>query len=428
MSWRDRVRQTITLESPEGNVFEALWVADSRSMEKKLGIFNFPKVKGSVVQDLDIGAVKYPIPLYFEGEDCDIEADKFFKSAGERGIWQITHPVKGDLALQLVSISETINPTESGNMIAFDTEWIEPIGALATGAGATSVVASASQLQAEIDQSLPILNEVAAIQAEATVLQETAAQIASFRNAVTRVRTAVETTLSPLYETVSEINSQITTITSSIDEAMAIIPMDILSIAGQIQQMIQIPSLAITNIETRLATYRNFAEQIFGDDISSGDEDNINVAAVQELSLTSVINAFAFSSSTGEIESRAGAVEIIESNQTYFSDMTEHLDNAQTQFVSNFIDRQYFSQSQSFGTASLLTSKTIEYLLRTIFDLKVEKRFILKKQRAPIEIAIAEYGSLGNNDENFDLFISTNALKGNDIFILPAGREVMVYA
>lgn len=67
------------------------------------------------------------------------------------------------------------------------------------------------------------------------------------------------------------------------------------------------------------------------------------------------------------------------------------------------------------------------YLLRSVFDLSVEKRFKLEKRRAPIEITISEYGSLGDDDSNFQLFIDSNGLKGNDILILPEGREVVVY-
>ena len=42
-------------------------------------------------------------------------------------------------------------------------------------------------------------------------------------------------------------------------------------------------------------------------------------------------------------------------------------------------------------------------------------------------ITIDEYGELGDNDINYDLFISSNNLKGNDILLLEAGREVVVY-
>jgi hypothetical protein len=57
----------------------------------------------------------------------------------------------------------------------------------------------------------------------------------------------------------------------------------------------------------------------------------------------------------------------------------------------------------------------------------VEKRFKLSLPRAPIEIVITEYGSLGENDAYLDEFISANDLSSYEILMLPAGREVVTY-
>jgi hypothetical protein len=60
-------------------------------------------------------------------------------------------------------------------------------------------------------------------------------------------------------------------------------------------------------------------------------------------------------------------------------------------------------------------------------NLAIERRFTLDRPRAPIEIAITEYGGLGANDFNLDLFIYSNDLHGKDIMLLARGREVVVY-
>jgi hypothetical protein len=41
---------------------------------------------------------------------------------------------------------------------------------------------------------------------------------------------------------------------------------------------------------------------------------------------------------------------------------------------------------------------------------------------------VTEYGSLGDADANYDLFVRSNNLSGNDILLIPAGREVVIYA
>jgi len=91
------------------------------------------------------------------------------------------------------------------------------------------------------------------------------------------------------------------------------------------------------------------------------------------------------------------------------------------------IDTQYFSQSASFSDSLGLIAQAAQFLLLKSFDLAVEKRFNLKTDEAPIFTTIKEYGTLGEGDANFDFFIETNNLKGNDILLMKSGREVVVY-
>ena len=125
-TWLERTNDSIFFTSPEGNTFDALWIKNPRTLEKKLGIFNLPERTGAVVQDLDTGAVSYPLTFYFEGTNNDLESEKFFKACKERGRWLISHPTKGLLSLQLVNITEQIDPVDNGNITQFTSQWIEP--------------------------------------------------------------------------------------------------------------------------------------------------------------------------------------------------------------------------------------------------------------------------------------------------------------
>ena len=419
MSWRDRLRQTIELTSPDGNIFEAAWQGNSRSMDKKLGLFEFPKVKGTKVQDLDIGSARYPLTIFFSGEDNDKESDRFFKACKERGVWNIIHPVKGSLNLQLISVAENIQPVESGNLTQFDTEWIEPLE--------DSAVPSAFQLRSTIDSQIDEINSTVSDQIGSNILQKTAAQVAAFKATVDAVVASVEKFLAPIYEIQSEINAQILSIKRGVNTLLTAPVLDVISIAGQIQAMIQLPALAVADINSRVEAYQNFISAALGLSPETAKTKDRNIVAVQELALTSGLASISFISSTGELSSRLQAIELIEANTQLFKDIIDTLDATQELFQDEIIDKQYFSQSESYSDAVLMISQTIAYLLRSAFDLSIEKRFVLEKMRAPIEITISEYGDLGENDINFDLFIDSNGLKGNEILILPEGREVLVY-
>jgi len=419
VTWLDRLRQTITLTSPEGNIFEAKWKGNSRSMDKKLGLFEFPKVKGTKVQDLDIGSARYPLTIFFDGENHDQESDRFFKACSERGVWNVIHPVKGSLDLQLISVKENIEPVESGNVTQFDMEWIEPLK--------DSEVPSLFQQRSTIDSQIDELNSTSSDQIDSNVLQETAAQTSSFEATVDAVVKAVEKFLAPVYELQAEINSQVLSIKRGINSLLSAPVLDIVSIAGQIQALVQLPALAIADVNSRIEAYQGFISAALDFSPDTAETKDRNIVAVQELALTSALASISFVSSTGELDSRLQAIELINLNTELFKDITDTLDATQDLFKDEIIDDQYFSQSESYSDTLLLISQTIAYLLRSAFDLSIEKRFVLEKMRAPIEITISEYGDLGEDDINFDLFITSNGLKGNDILILPEGREVLVY-
>ena len=125
MSWQNEVREEIEFYSPNGNVYFANWRQDSRTREKKLGIFNIPKFDGDIVQDMGVKSTIYPLTIYFEGPFHHFLANQFFEALKEPGQWEVVHPVQGSLILQPVRFVENID-TINENITEFNTEWIQP--------------------------------------------------------------------------------------------------------------------------------------------------------------------------------------------------------------------------------------------------------------------------------------------------------------
>lgn len=420
MSWKDRLRPTIKLTSPEGNVFEALWAGNQRTLAKKLGIFEYSKVKGAVVQDHDVGAMQYPLTFFFDGDDHDVEADRFIKACEENGRWEIIHPVRGKLKLQLVSVTESINPIESGNVTQFETSWIAAID--------DAVIKSTSQLSAEIANQADITNLTAADQLSENVKQDKFTEKLALASTMDKIVNAVKTNLAPLYETLAEVNAQVQSIYRGVQDTITQVTVDVLSLAGQIQNLVQFPALVSDDIDARLNAYSGFIAEALNistcDDLTNRGK---NIVSIQEVALTAAIIATANVVITGNLKTRKQAIESIESISALFVDITDGLDDIQEAFKDNDIDIQYFSQSSSFSDASIIVAQASAYLLKRSFDLAIERKFTTERPRAPIEITITEYGDLGADDANLDLFIAANNLKNIDILILPAGREVVVY-
>lgn len=417
--WRDRLAESVQLTSPDGNIFTALWQRNTYSASKKLGIFEYPKVDGSVVQDLNLNGTRYPLTIFFEGANHDIKARNFFVALKEIGVWEIIHPIHGLLILQPITFTPTDDPTGNGNITQVQTEWIEP--------STDAVLQSTPQLAAVIaSQSLDV-NESASDQLSANIQTATAAEGIATEAATEAVVISVRSALGPIFEGVAEITTQIEAIERGIQATLDDVILSPIALAGQIQALIQLPLLAISDIGARLDAYRNLIVGLTNLSPEAPNTEGRNAVAIQELAFSAAITAVAGVASTGILDTRAEAIEAADDIFELFRQVVDELDTTQEIFGENTIDSQYFSLSQAFTDLSLLVAQAIQFFLVASYDLKVEKRFTLDVPQAPIMITIDEYGELGENDSNYELFLASNKLKGNDIRILPAGREVVVY-
>jgi len=431
MTWINRLRPKIKLVSPDGNEFEAFWRESDREITKKLGVFDYPGVRGSVVQDLEASSDRYSIPFSFAGPDHDDEAFRFMLSCRERGQWSVTHPFEGFLGLQLVSITKVDRPIEAGNITNFTSEWIEPID--------ENTLQTASELAGLVGNQYNNLNIGSASQFANNIDVSNAALKFSVTQTVGKIINAVNKVLGPISELNDAVFSSQLAIQRGIQDTLFATVFKPLSLAGQIQNLIQGPSRSLQDIKSRLSAYGSLASEMFGLSPSRPTTAGKNVVATQELALSAVIAANALISVTGPqkpdvpviggLQSRAQAVGFAVDLRDRFIEITDNLDLTQKLFEDEDIDYQYFSQSESFTDAFLLTTTAQRYFLLSAYNLNVEKRFRLRKPKTPLQIVGEEYGSFGDNaDELIDLFIYSNNLRDTEILFLPAGREVLVYA
>jgi len=419
MAWNDRLRKSILLTSPEGNEFEALWRGNNRSNEKQIGLFKIPGVRGVRVQDLEVQAYSYPLTLYFDGPDNDIESERFSKALEETGPWSIVHPVKGTKSLQLLNWSEQVQPVESGNLTVFNTEWLEPLQ--------ENNVITLTELRSIISNQSILVSDVAATQLNNNIRQDAAAEVAAVRSSVNDSIMAVDIYLKPIYEQNSDINSEIINIKRGITDTLAVLPLDIISLASQLQNLIILPSMAITDITQRMNGYTSALNELFAHGPLNYNTEDINTVSIQEASETAMLQAMAFILSTGILSTRNEAINYMDILSSNFRAVIDNLDSSQELFEDRPIDLQYYSQSESFNETYLMIAQTLTYLLRTSFDIAIEKRFILEIGKSTIRITVEQYGSLGEDDSNLQLFIDSNELIGNELLYLPAGREVVIY-
>jgi prophage DNA circulation protein len=401
MSWQDRLQPDITLISPTGEQFTAYWSGDPREVEKKLGIFEYPLVAGAIVQDLDVRATRWPLSFAFEGEDHDLTAGRFFAACKQRGPWRIYHPVHGLVTLYPLFVQEDIQPVESSNVTAIKSDWIEPIGGF-TGR-------SSAQRAAVVRERVFRLQDTAAGQFAAVARPD---RLAQFRAAVTGAQTTIRNTLKPLTQTVAEVNAAVESVHRGVTETITDASLNVLALGGQIQTLVTLPAMTVESIGVRLDHYSGLLAGML-----SGLGTDVNDLATGELTVTAVLAAAATIITDGDPATREEALIHLETVGRMFTELTAGLDAGQT---DTRIDERYFSQSVSFNDAALLVAAVSDLLLRQLFDLAAARRITLQRHRCPVEIALTEGVDL-------DLFIASNGLTGEEILLLPAGREVVVY-
>lgn len=423
--WKERLAATVELVSPTGATFSALWQKSPRTVEKKLGIYSYPKVKGEIVKDLEVNSDRYEFSIYFEGANNDLDGARFFQACKERGTWVVTHPVHGALTLQLVSVTETDDPTDSGNVTQLATKWIEPIN--------EATLQTARQMVGATTENVKDLNISGAQQFADNVSQLSAELVQDIRDATNIATGIIDTATRPLFDTLDALDNVVNAIQSAIQTTLTATTIATQGLSGQIQNLISAPTGGTGGVAVKTDAFASLisglTEQLPTAELSPYiDTAGIkNRVAVFELALVAAKGALATIVTSATLNTRAEALSAADAIVGLSNQIDRALDGAQTAFNLQAIDDQYFSQAESFATGAKTISDAERYLLLVAPDLSIERRFTLDRPRAPIEITITEYGGLGPNDSTLDLFLESNGLKGTEIVMLDRGREVVVY-
>ncbi len=428
--WAARLGAAVDMTSPSGKEFSPKWTGNARSYEKKLGIFVYPKLAGNVVQDLEVNSARYPLTLYFDGKDNDLQAAEFFEACREKGPWDVVHPVHGYVQLQLISISEQVQPVTSGGITVFDTEWIEPID--------PDELVTARELQSRTDEAIKDLNVNAAQQFMDNVSQRTESLTNAIASAASDVSAIMDAATAPLFAPLDSLNSLANAtqvaLQSTLTQALIIVD----SLAGQVQQLAQLPVLGIGSGSSKLDAFSEAIDAaserlpLTGLPASEDVEIVKNKVSTYELALNATIGAIAKVATVSPLVTRADAIILAERLGDLFTTITGSLDTTQEAFAGQPADLQYASNGQAFADAERAIALATRYLLAVAPDLKIERRQVLDEPKTPVQIVVEAYGELGANGELLDLFLEANklgdSLDGNGILILDRGTEVVTYA
>ena len=209
----------------------------------------------------------------------------------------------------------------------------------------------------------------------------------------------------------------------------------VIAIAERIIALIEAPNLMLGSVVLRNALLANLGQRIinnFPDDQRLSRNMNaastINTALSGQLFLNTITAAMATTIIAEMPETRREALSVLTRYQRFTSDSQASLDRLAKATRGRPIEKQFISRASSGEAITTLNAAVAKYLLNAIFDLRIEKRIVLDRPRTPLEIAITEYKSTGENaDYHYELLCRTNGFHGRELLLLSTGREVVIY-
>ena len=424
-NWRERIGDSnIVFTSPEtATEFTAKWIESRRGTDKKIGLFDYPNIQGTVAQDLKVSSNRYTITCRFvDYENNDLQARDFYAlCAREVGRWTIIHPVYGQLGLQLISIEESKTAREGGYS-ELRTEWIEDIDA--------DKLQTQRELAGLIDGQCSVVQLNSIEQFVATCDQTNREFRSTIENTVGGIQNVVDFVLSPLFAVNGVISGGMTSLALGIQGSIDAVLLPLSELAGQIQNIVNIPLLAAQDSKARIQKYAALCSAL--SELLPGSAKSIttrwatkqakinNIATAEVANISALVALSQIVITADDILTRKQAINLASSLFDQYVAVLEYYEAQQENFETDRLENQYFSSSLVYTDLMELLNLTLAYLQSKIVDLKIERTFTLSEPRSVAELCLTEFGTL----DEYDNVIATNDLEGSEILWLPAGKQV----
>lgn len=301
--------------------------------------------------------------------------------------------------------------------------------------------ASASATANKIDE----LNADQATDAENSVNQTTGSGTAAYITTTIDTADDAKSFLGGLAAKSNEINIRFLNAYSDIVANVDKYVKEPFTLARKMQNLVQLPMLAVESVNDRIAAYKDYVNQTLSinesqsADIESGSPSGANIITAKSTAALAGISAINFSAVSGQSVnldqikagdfsidgvylSRKQILETIESVQSTALFTTAILSELAAKFGSDSFFSQYFDYS--ILNKVLLTS-TVRNLNNRIFSAVQERILVTDKEYHPIVLCGALYGSV--ELATIDFFNSSNEIHGDELYLIPKGKEIVYY-
>lgn len=442
--------------SPSGTRMEFTYNGElSDEQTHNLGAFNFSNTDGSYYQDRSITTGVYPFVIKLEDQEDLRELRELLSekaSPGSPGILEHPDPTLGSFPVVVSSSKVDQKVIRGRGVIDVTVQFFRQIPDLIAGDPATANNPASAAATAE---SIDELNTDQAADLEGAVDLSTGAAFAAFVRSAIDVANAAKDKLQDIASKVDAINTQFTNLYAEIISTADELARAPFTLARKLQNLIQLPMAAIDSVQDRIAAYKEMVNDVLGiseseqTEIDSGSPAGKNILATKGLGSLAGVSAITFSAVSGksvnigqisggsqEVElvetgnlsiqsgylSRPQIINVINDVQEVSKDTTDQLSDLSENFGAEIFFSQYFDYS--ILNKTLLTTALINLNSR-IYSAKQEKKIITGKEENIIPLCARLYNSVELSTISF--FIESNQLHGDELYLIPKGREILYY-
>jgi len=212
----------------------------------------------------------------------------------------------------------------------------------------------------------------------------------------------------------SDINNLIDDIAGNITSAMF-----------AVQRLIRAPSKFIDSTLNKINVYKNMVEDIkdsIKDDFETDPSNRKNNAIILQSTAGFAVAVLAEAAIYTDYTSRADTTHAVDA----INDALEIFNDAFADSItSGNVSNQFSGDHNFFSLMFDCTSRIKNIIFNQAFDLKAEKKFILKNNSDAVTLCYEHYGKV--DSDTLDYFILTNKLCCDEFIEIARGREIVVY-
>lgn len=397
-----------------------LYLDLSMYVQIKSTVFSGVDGTGAYVQNNGVGITRYPTLMVLSGSDNDAQAKNAMIALTEPGDGTLYNPVVGPAVVGITGEIEQVNAfVTEANQTSIIVEFVETTGLLIDDLPAFS-----SGMQDYLDSASDTFNDTLSTidkAEEVSAAQKVLGEISKIKKKLDLISGAVAKTQAEIDDTFDSINGAIDTLIK-----------DPLMLARQVQNLIMTPAYEIGLIKDKLAAYKNMAADIFsiGDSPTPNTYDNTqrNDFAVDALIVSSAMAALtqtSYVASTSKTDGQEDAPQFKKEFVRAQQDLIDTRDSFIEWSDNTASALDITNNSGSSGEMNDIVSQVCAEITNKISVAKTEIKFTTSYARPAMSWCFELYGSV--KPEMLIFFQQTNELGGDEIFIIPAGTEIVYY-